>query len=235
VAFGALVAACGGSPPPAAEAPASNATAAAPASAPATATATGPATATATGPATATATKGAAEDAPLDDPNESAGPITLAMAPEFDKSKGKTTFPKKATSDGECWTKVNVSGDHAKDYDAIVAACGAPTGLLEYAKPATGKLHHKHDPADVFAMPLLAGYCYRFFAVADSSINDLDLLIEKPGGALVGDDKTNSPIAIIESDKPWCMDDDLKVEFHVKVDGPGKGGYTFGVWARPKH
>ncbi|MGO8992356.1 MAG: hypothetical protein ACLQVI_03445, partial [Polyangiaceae bacterium] len=158
----------------------------------------------------------------------------IPMVPEFDKKKAKSSFPKTTVPDAQCWAQVSATGDHTKDFAAIVAACGTPTGLVEYVKPAEGKLHHKYDPDDVFTMPVLAGYCYRYFAVADSTIADLDLLIEKKGGALVGDDKTNSPIAIIDTDQPWCQDEDQNLEFHVKVDGPGKGGYTFGVWARPK-
>jgi hypothetical protein len=157
------------------------------------------------------------------------------MTPQFDKTQAKGSFPKKAKPDSQCWAQVSVTGEHTKDYAAIVAACGTPTGLLEYAKPVEGTLHHKHDPADVFTMPVLAGYCYRYFAVADATITDLDLLIEKKGGALVGDDKTSSPYAIIDGDQSWCQDEDQNLEFHVQVDGPGKGGYTFGVWARPKH
>ena len=40
-------------------------------------------------------------------------------------------------------------------------------------------------------MPIFAGYCYRYFAIADASIADLDLLIERKG-VLVGDDKTSA-------------------------------------------
>jgi len=167
------------------------------------------------------------------DPNEK--PDGFALSPLFDKKKAKSSFPKKSANDAECWTAVVANGDHTHDYDAILAACGTPTGLAEYAHPIEGKLHHVHDPRDIYKLSLLGGYCYRYFAVADSGIADLDLLIEKPGGALVGDDKTNSPVAIIETDKPWCLDDDQTLEFHVQVDGPGSGGYLFGVWARPKH
>jgi hypothetical protein len=169
-------------------------------------------------------------DPPLDDPNESTGPIALVL--ELDKAKAR--FPKKTKPDAQCWAEVAATGDHTKDYAAIVGACGAPTGLAEYAKPVEGKLHHARDPEDVFTMPVRAGYCYRYFAIADATIADLDLLIEKKGGALVGDDKTNGPFAIIDADEPWCQNEDQDVEFHLKVDGPGKGGYTFGVWARPK-
>jgi len=174
-----------------------------------------------------------AVDQPYTDPNEK--PDGFALTPLFDKRKTKSSFPKASADDATCWATVNVSGNHSTDYDAIVAACGMKTGLSEYAKPIEGKLHQKHDPRDVYTLKLLGGYCYRYFAVADAGITDLDLLIEKPGGALVGDDKTNSPIAIIESDKPWCVDDDQTLEFHVQVKGTsGTGGYSFGVWARPK-
>jgi hypothetical protein len=171
-------------------------------------------------------------DPPLDDPNESASPIPLVL--QFDRTKGRSSFPKRTKPDSECWAGLPATGDHATDYAAITLACGAPTGLVEYAKPVEGTLHHKHDQADVFTMPVLAGYCYRYFAIADSSIADLDLLIEKKGGILVGDDKTNGPFAIVDTEEAWCQDEDQSLEFHVQVDGPGKGGYTFGVWARPK-
>ncbi len=166
------------------------------------------------------------------DPNEK--PDGFLLTPLFDKKKAKGTFPKKTAGDADCWATVGVTGDHTRDYAAILTACGTPTGLVEYVQPIEGKLHDVHDPRDVYKISLLGGYCYRYFAVADSGISDLDLLIEKPGGALVGDDKTNSPTAIIESDKPWCLDEDQTLEFHVQVDGPGSGGYLFGAWARPK-
>ncbi len=231
--------ACGGAtpaadtPPPSSAAPAP-AIAAAPSPAPGPAVAAAAASTTTT---TTTSTTPAAPPAPSaeawSDPAEK--PDGFVMTPLFDKKKSKASFPKKTAGDADCWASVAVTGNHTHDYEAIVAACGTPTGLVEYAHVIEGKLHHQHDPRDVYKLPLLGGYCYRYFAVADSGITDLDLLIEKPGGALVGDDKTNSPTAIIESDKPWCLDEDQTLEFHVQVDGPGAGGYTFGVWARPKH
>jgi hypothetical protein len=220
----ALLLACGGATPPP-DAPAT------PPPAPTTATST-----PASPPAATTA---AATPAPVEtawsDPNEK--PDGYELTALFDRKKSKSSFPKKTIGDGECWTSVGVTGDHDKDFQAIVAACGTPTGLAEYAKPMEGKLHHEHDPRDVYKMKVLAGYCYRYFAVADNGIKDLDLLIEKPGGALVGDDKTTSPVVIIESDQPWCQDDDQTLEFHVEVKAGSTdtGGYVLGVWARPKH
>ncbi len=69
------------------------------------------------------------------------------------------------------------------------------------------------------------------FGVGDSTINDLDILIEQRG-SLVGDDKTNGPVAIIESEKAWCMERDGVYNFLVQVHGEGQGHYVFGIWAR---
>lgn len=166
-----------------------------------------------------------------DDPGELRDPET--MTPLFDKHS-RPPFPKATASDRDCWQTVRLSGDAQKDYEALVSNCGGPTGSVQYVKPVVGKLHHVHDKRDTFAVKIQGGLCYRFFGVADSTIQDLDIIIEKANGDLVGDDKTNGPVAIIESDKNWCMDDDGDYRFKVEVDGVGSGNYEFGVWARPK-
>ena len=156
------------------------------------------------------------------------------MTPLLSKTTAKSSFPKKTVGDKECWQQTMISGDAQKDFATIVAKCGAPTGSLEYAKPVLGHLHHAKDKRDTYTLKLAGGMCYRYFAVADGSIKDLDILVEKPGGALVADDKTSNPIAIVESDKQWCQDEDIEYSFHIEVDGEGRGNYVFGVWARPK-
>jgi hypothetical protein len=90
------------------------------------------------------------------------------------------------------------------------------------------------DKRDTYVVKLRGGLCYRFFGVADGTIKDLDILVEKTNGDLVGDDKANGPVAIIESDKAWCFDSDGDYQFRVEVDGTGEGHYAFGVWARPR-
>jgi hypothetical protein len=215
--------ACGATP----EAPPATPTAPAVASAPHESAAAAPA-------ASAPAVVAAAVDTSdvHEDPNEVSG--TIPMAPQVAKSTPKSKFPKASVTDRACWEGIGLTGDHAKDYAEIIAKCGGPTGLLEYAHPVSGKLHHKHDKRDSYSLKLAGGLCYRYFGVADGGITDLDILIEKPNGALVADDKTSQPVAIIESDKPWCLDQDAEYNFQIEVDGVGKGGYTFGVWARPK-
>lgn len=47
-------------------------------------------------------------------------------------------------------------------------------------------------------------------------------------------DKTDHPIAVIEHEKLWCMDEDNEYDFAIEVDGAGAGKYMFGAWVRPK-
>jgi hypothetical protein len=172
----------------------------------------------------------AAEAAPHEDPNEKEGSIDLQAL--VDKAS-KPKFPKQTVGDRECLNELAFTGHHAADYATLVAKCGTPTGMLEYTKPAEGRLHAQHDKRDEFKLKVQKGMCYRYFAVADDGIKDIDIIVLKKG-ALMAMDKTEHPIAVIDTEKLWCVDDDMELQFNIEIDGRGAGGYTFGVWARPK-
>ena len=215
-----LLAACGGG--------GSQSSATAPVTSAPVAASTAPAPA---GSASAASSAAAPAEA-YDDPSESA--VAIDMPPLVKKGTPKSAFPKATIPEKGCYRDVQFSGQHAGDFAALVDKCGKPAGLLEYVKPAEGKLHHVKDKRDTFSVKLLGGYCYRYFAVADSTIKDIDILVQKPGGAIVASDQQTQPVAIIDFEKAWCMDDDATYEFHVEVDGVGHGAYTFGIWTRPK-
>jgi hypothetical protein len=173
-----------------------------------------------------------AEEAEHVDPNESDGPIV--MTPLVPKNTPKSAFPKATVKEGEsCLGAIPWTGNHKNDYQTVVDKCGTPTGMLKYAEPREGRLHAKKDKADHFQIKVNKGMCYRYFAVADDGIKDIDILVLKKG-AMMAMDKTDHPVAIIDHDKMWCVDDDMELEFRVEIDGPGAGQYTFGVWTRPK-
>ena len=174
----------------------------------------------------------AAPAAPVDDKYEDVESDPTTLKPLFDKSN-RPTFPKATASAATCWQTISLTGKAEKDYETLAAKCGTPTGAVPYVKPAAGKLHHLKDKRDTYNLHLQGGLCYRYFGVADGTVKDLDILILQRG-ALVGDDKANGPVAIIESDKTWCQDRDVDYDFGVEVDGTGTGTYVFGVWAQPK-
>ena len=173
----------------------------------------------------------ASAEASREDPDEAHDPATLT--PLF--AKGHVPpFPKASATEKDCWKTVGLAGDAHKDFDALVAACGTPTGAIEYVKPAMGRLHSVKDKRDTFLVKIHGGLCYRFFGVSDGSIKDLDILILKGEDNLVGQDKVDGPVSIIDSSQAWCIDSDDDYQFRVEVDGTGEGAYVFGVWARPK-
>jgi hypothetical protein len=223
----ALIAACGGSTPPPAPTPSTSSATPDTAGSGAPATSGSAATTGATAP-TASDDPGAVED----DATESKDPIPMTAL--VTKSTPKSSFPKAKIGDHECWQNTALAGKAKDDFQTIVDKCGTPTGLMEYAKPVQGKLHSKADKRDTYVLKLMGGYCYRYFAVGDGSIKDLDILVEKPDGALIAADKTDEPFAIIDSGNTWCMDQDAEYHFAIEVDGVGKGTYVFGVWAKPK-
>jgi len=172
----------------------------------------------------------AAEAAPHVDPNEKEGVITLD--PLVDKTT-KPAFPKQTVGDHDCLKELSFTGHHQADFATLIGKCGTPTGMLEYTKPSEGRLHAKHDKRDEFALKVQKGMCYRYFAVADDGIKDIDIIVLKKG-ALLAMDKTEQSVAVIDTEKLWCVDEDMDLQFNIEVDGRGAGGYTFGVWTRPK-
>ena len=124
----------------------------------------------------------------------------IALTPLFDGTEPPTSFPKGTSDDHGCLAHATLTADRMKDYEAVVAACGAATGLREYAKPVTGKLHYVHDQRDTYSLPLVPGFCYRFFAVGDPTIFDLGVRVNGPDGARASEDHSSSPVALIESD-----------------------------------
>jgi hypothetical protein len=157
----------------------------------------------------------------------------VTLVPLFAKAKSPP-FPKATADEHECWQTVMLTGAAQKDFDSLVARCGTPTGMVEYVKPSAGKLHHVKDKRDAYVVHIQGGFCYRFFGVADGTIGDLDILIERANGDLVGEDRTHGPVAIIDTDKAWCIDREGDYQFNVQVGATGTGNYVFGVWARPQ-
>ena len=191
-----------------------------------------PAATTAAPAPTASATSATKDDdAAYDDPNESAQAIT--MEPLVKKGTPKSAYPKAKVSESECWKGVGFTGQHEKDWPALIDKCGTPTGMLEYVHPQNGKLHHIKDKVDSFTVPMTRSACYRVFAVADSSIHDIDIVILK-NGAIMGTDDQTQPVAIVSGSAAFCPPDDATYSFDVKIDGEGRGAYTFGIWTRPK-
>jgi hypothetical protein len=181
-------------------------------------------------PADPPAPKAATEDSYVD-PTESVQPI--ALSPLFDASLPRSSFPSPTAGNLGCSGQAAPTGDHARDYESLAAACGAPTGLREYTKPLSGQLHHVHDQRDEYRVHLPAGFCFRVLAASDATIFDLGVRLLGPKGEPIAADATASPLAVA-GDEPICVADEGDYRVVVEMNGPGFGGYTFGLWGRPQ-
>lgn len=156
---------------------------------------------------------------------------TLVPAPS---SSSPQPYPDQKVGYGTCWKTIGLTGQYNTDYDALIAACGTPTGMVRYTAPLTGVLDQTHKQ-DTYKVKLYGGLCYRALGAGDSTLSDLDIRIQKLDGALIADEMGRQPIAIVDDVKAWCQKSDEDVDFLLVVDGPGNGRYEFGIWAAPKH
>jgi hypothetical protein len=204
-------------------------------------------TTTATTPAPATNGSTAADNNDDDDPPppSSSAVAEAAAAPPVTAADGSTVlenlikketpasaFPKATTTDAACSKGIGYTGASLKDYPELAKQCGTGTGMNEFVKPVVGKLGPGH-PHDVYAFKMLGGFCYRFFAVGDDSLQGIKIRVQRPEGALLSMAASKSFVAIMNPDNTWCKNKDREFRLVVETNG-GQGSYKFGVWARPK-
>lgn len=148
------------------------------------------------------------------------------------RREAASQWPERTVGDRECWEHMDLTGRYADDYNALVERCGKPTGMLPFSKPLEGELGPDHE-ADVYTIKLLGGGCYRFFAVADATLKNLDVAIATMEGKVLWVDKNTQAVAIVEWDKAICVEADAQFKFLIGAEGGGSGGYGFGIWVRP--
>ena len=83
---------------------------------------------------------------------------------------------------------MKLSGKYVDDYNELAARCGKPTGMLPFSKPVQAS-SAPTTKATSTRSKLVGGGCYRFFAVADSSIKDIDVAIATMENKVVWVDK----------------------------------------------
>lgn len=224
-----LVACGGGSKPATGPEPSASASATAPAASSAAPAASASAAPTGEDDETSAQTKAAvAAAAPGVTPSGASTPLEALL-----KGPARAAdFPKATAKDLDCNSGMKFTGTSGADYDALTGKCGAPTGLKEYSKKVTGKFDATHL-GDRFSFHMTGGFCYRFFAVADKTVQNVTIRIQRPSGDLVSIASSRNFISIMDPDTTWCKTHDRDFDVIVETSA-GSGAYTFGIWARPK-
>lgn len=176
----------------------------------------------------------------LDSAQIEASPMkVLPLDPEQEKrgvpirGASSVQWPEQTVGDRECWDQMRTTRKHVDDYDALVARCGRPTGMLAFSKLQQGELGPDHK-ADVYTIKVLGGGCYRIFVAADEGVKELDLAFATMDNRIVWSDKSSQSVAVLQWDKALCVDADVQFKLVVALKGAGRGAYGVGVWVRPK-
>ena len=99
-------------------------------------------------------------------------------------------------------------------------AVGAPTKATQADK----------NPPQLIKLKAAAGKCYRVYAIADTGIKDLDLLVKDSAGEVGAEDSTDDPSPVLLEDGAFCFKDADNAVVVVSV-GEGKGTYAVQIWS----
>jgi hypothetical protein len=124
--------------------------------------------------------------------------------------------------------KADATNDLVASVDTMAKAC-ADTTKMHMLSSFKGQQSASNLP-QTFAFHADANHCYRAYAVAAATIQDLDLLIKDSTGAVAGEDSTDDPTPVVLEDGAVCFNtaDDASVVVSI---GAGNGAYAVQVWS----
>ena len=130
-----------------------------------------------------------------------------------------------------CYSSFTPAGDAEGDLARLVRDCGTTGGMRAITKVKLGN-QTAQDPVDRYAFEVpAADKCYRIYAVGDSSIKDLDLLLRGPSGQAVVADITHDSWPVLPPREPVCFPVPGLYMLEVSVYR-GAGRYALQVWGR---
>jgi hypothetical protein len=130
-----------------------------------------------------------------------------------------------------CYSTFGPSGNAEGDLARLVRDCG-PTGGMRPVTTVRVGTQSDQDPVDRYTFEVPApGKCYRIYAAADSSVQDLDLLLRGPSGTPVIADVTHDSWPVLPPREPVCFPEAGLYMLEVSVYR-GAGRYALQVWGR---
>jgi hypothetical protein len=130
-----------------------------------------------------------------------------------------------------CYSSFAPTGDAQGDLARLVRDCGTTGGMRAVTEVKLGT-QTAQDPVDRYAFQVpTADKCYRIYAVGDSSVKDLDLLLRGPNGDAVVADLTHDSWPVLPPSQPVCFPQAGLYMLEVSVY-KGAGRYALQVWGR---
>ena len=130
-----------------------------------------------------------------------------------------------------CYGNFRPSGEPVKDVTRLALLCGPENGMVRLSKkPIEGAVAEPSAaPAPSESFAAVQGECYRIFAVAETSVGDLDVAVRSSRGVLIAADHGEDNWPIVQPDRPFCAleNDTFTVEF---TSHRGWGRFAAEVW-----
>jgi hypothetical protein len=118
--------------------------------------------------------------------------------------------------------------DLASAVAAVAGGCAASTQMKLVGTTLTGR-QAAEDTPQTFPFEAKGGHCYRVYARAAETIENLDLVVKDSASIAVGQDSTSDPNPVVLEDGEVCFRQDDKASVVVSV-GTGKGRYALQIW-----
>jgi hypothetical protein len=142
------------------------------------------------------------------------------------EGEAKPTADTAPQPEATCYEAPKRTGDPQADIVAIGAAC-KQFGLTPMGQPIVQRpLSADQGWQRQFELQLEQGVCYRFFAVGDSGIEDLDIGIKDSTDQQIAVDGQRGPVAVINADGAFCAKKTETAVLLAKVE-KGAGRYAF--------
>jgi hypothetical protein len=130
-----------------------------------------------------------------------------------------------------CYATFAPEGEARTDLSRLVRNCGGVGGMRPITTVRTGE-QSELDPVDAYTFEVpRAGTCYRVYAAADATVEDLDLLLRGPDGSAKLADLTHDAWPVLPPREPACFAAAGMYRLEVSVYR-GSGRYALQVWGR---
>lgn len=106
--------------------------------------------------------------------------------------------------------------------------CGPSTGMRRLPPDLEGRVDTE-GPESSHAVRLESTHCYRLFAAAPRSVEDLELELRGPSGEVVDLVNRGGPWAVLPAQGPLCIEDGGRHVLSVRTHG-GHGEYVVQLW-----
>lgn len=105
--------------------------------------------------------------------------------------------------------------------------CGPSNGMRKAHEAKSAKLEEGKEREHRFSAE--PGDCFRIFAVAEPSIEDLDVEVFTPSGTKIAFDTGDDRWPIVNPDGPFCVFDGGEYRAKVRAQR-GQGRYGVEIW-----